>query len=145
MSPALHTLHRLREHARKESDVLVRQAERARDVQSERVDSIHASVAQARENVDGTDALELTAYHAFRLRQELASRRESARLSQKERELENQRVRHGARVRDELALANVIEAAALTDSEDRRRREDKRMDEVAARTVGVNSVQGRSA
>ena len=114
---------------------MVRTAERARDVQSERVDAIHASVASARENVDGGDALELTAYHAFRLRQELAARRESARLSQKERELENQRVRHSGRVRDELALANVIEAANVSEAEERRRREDKRMDEVAARAV----------
>lgn len=112
---------------------MVRRAEDERDVQAARLDAVRRSVAEARADLDPTDPFALTTYHAFRMRQEVAERREAARLQQREREVEQKRTVHVGRVRDELAMANVIEAHAREEAADEARRDGQRMDDIAAR------------
>jgi flagellar export protein FliJ len=135
MPSTLHTLLRLRGLDREASAVALRKAEDERDSQRQKLDEVRATVARARENVSATDAADLAVYHQFRLRQEMAERREMARLAQKERDLETKRNLHVGRVRDELALQNVIDAKAVEEARDESRRDQAQNDEVAARRL----------
>lgn len=130
---SLDTLLRLRARAREESQAMLRRAEDERDLQRGRLDAVRKAIADARADLDPHDALALATYHAFRLAQEPLERRETARLLQREREVEQKRAIHVGRVRDELAMANVIEAHAREEAEEEARRDARRMDEIAAR------------
>lgn len=112
---------------------MVRRAEDERDAQAGRLDAVRRSVADARAQMDPSDPFALTTYHAFRMRQEVAERREAARLQQREREVEQKRAVHVGRVRDEIAMANVIDAHAREAAADEARRDSRRMDDIAAR------------
>lgn len=133
MSNSLQTLFRLREHARKESQARLQQAQGQRDDQDERVQAVRRAVEEARNDRDPADLLSIAAWHTYRLRQELVERREVARLHQRERDLEVARTTHGGRVRDELAIGNAIDAACLREAEDALRQETRTLDEVGAR------------
>ena len=136
MTDTLQTLLRLREAARKETLAALRKAENERDLQMAKLVEVRESVKTARAQVDPTDATDLTHYHGYRLRQEMAERREAARLAQKDRDLEGRRNAHVLRVRDELALSGLIDARAETEREEADRRENKQMDEIANRNKG---------
>jgi Ca2+-dependent lipid-binding protein len=129
----LHSLHRLRQHARRESELSLRRAQEERDVQAARVDALRASVAEARDAVDPNDASELSAYHAWRLRAEMTERRESVRLAQRERDLDQTTKVHQDNVRKELSLERVIDEHAVRELEEARRVEGRAMDEIASR------------
>lgn len=129
----LHSLHRLRQHARRETETSLRRAQEERDVQAAKVDALRAAVAEAREGVDPNDASDLSAYHAWRLRTEMNERRESARLAQRERDLEQTTRVHQDNVRRELSLERVIDEHAQRELEDARRAEGRTMDEIASR------------
>ncbi len=133
------TLLRLRQRAREESQALVRRAEDEREAQAQRLAAVRDSVVRAREELDHTNPIALTNYHAFRMRQEVAERREAGKLVQRERELEQKRAIHVGRVRDELAMQNVIEAHAREEAEAEARRDARRMDEIAARLERVEA------
>jgi hypothetical protein len=133
MSPSLQTLHRLREHARKDSESKLRRAEALREEQQARLDAVQEAVVQARANRDPADALSLANYHAFVLLQRVAERRETAKLQQRDREAEAARTVHRSRVRDELAIQNAIEAANDREMVEERRDETRTLDEVGAR------------
>lgn len=133
MSPSLSTLHRLREHARKESQQKLQRAERQRDEQQARLDELRRDTEEARSSVDPSDLMSMHAWHAWRLRQEVGERREVARLSQRERDLESARGQHNGRVRDELAIANAIDAEVERQLWEARRTETKELDEVGSR------------
>jgi hypothetical protein len=133
MSNVLASLHRLRSHTRQESGVVLRESERARDQQQERLTELTRGIRQAQAGVDPEDALGLVTYQAFRLREELRERRERARLHQKERDVALNRERYTRCVRDELSMQAVIEEKALREEEDLRRVEARNMDEVASR------------
>ena len=130
---ALHTLLRLRAHAREESQGMLRRAEDERDTQAERVEAVRIAVVAARAGADPTDPFALATYHAFRMRQEVAERRENARLQQREREVDQKRGIHVGRVRDEIATENVIEAHAREEEREQATRDARRMDEIASR------------
>jgi hypothetical protein len=133
MSNVLASLHRLRAHTRQESGVVLRESERARDQQQERLAEVGRGIRLAQAGVDPEDALGLVTYQAFRLREELRERRERARLHQKERDVALNRERYTRCVRDELSMQAVIEEKALREEEDLRRVEARNMDEVASR------------
>lgn len=133
MGSSLQTIHRLREHARQESQARLRQAEGLRDEQRARLDAVHEAMAEARVHRDPTDIVSLGAYATYRMQQELAARRESVRLHQRERDLEQAETVHHGRVRDELATANLIAAEDERTALDERRTETRTLDEVAAR------------
>lgn len=133
MANSLQTLLRLREHARKESQSKLQQAQGQRDEQDERVQAVRRAVEEARNDRDPADLLSIAAWHTYRLRQELVERREVARLNQRERDLETARSTHGGRVRDELAIGNAIDAASVREAEEALRSETRTLDEVGAR------------
>lgn len=140
MSGTLHTLLRLRTLAREETAVAVRKAEDEREAQLARLVAVRESVARARTETDLEDALDLAAYYAFRLRSEMAERREAARLAQKERDVEQKRALHVVRVRDEIAMQNVIDHRERQAAVDEGRRDAARMDEIAARRAGAGAT-----
>jgi len=109
MAKTLAVLQRLRDHARKAQELELRRAERERDRQQGRIDELHARMESARAELEPGDAHALVAYHNFRLQGEMASRRERARLAQREREVDAIGRRHGQAVRDQLAVENLIE------------------------------------
>lgn len=133
MASSLDILLRLRTGAREESQTLLRRAEDERDAQAARLRAIREATLAARNNLDPCDPFALTTYHAFRMRQEVAERREQAKLVQRERELEQKRGLHVGRVRDELAMQNVIEAQAVAAAREESVRDMRRMDEIASR------------
>lgn len=133
MSAVLASLHRLRVVTRQESEVALRQVESERDLQRARVDGVRDAIRRARDGFDPADAGELAAYHAFRLREELAERREAARLAQRERDVEAQTAKHQRNIRDELSLQGVIDEMAALAAEEARRAESRWMDELGAR------------
>lgn len=133
MSSTLHTLLRLREAARKETLTALRKAEQERDTQEARLADVRASVVMARASLDPTDPADLSNYHSFRLRQEMAERRESARLAQKDRELDSRRTAHVLRVRDELALSELIESREAAEALELTRHDARKLDEMASR------------
>lgn len=133
MANVLHSLHRLRSWSRQESEVQLRAVEAERDRQRERVEDLRESVRRAHAGTDPADVVELAAYHAFRLREELHERREVARLAQRERDVEAQTARHHRNIRDELSIQGVIEEAAVRHAEEARRVEGRWMDELGGR------------
>jgi hypothetical protein len=133
MTAILNSLHRLRQHARRESEVSLRRAEAERDLQRQRLEGVRAEIERAREALDPSDPLALAAYHQFRLREEMLERREAARLQQKEREVASNSLVHTKNVRDELSLERVLDEQALRAAEEERRAETRELDEVGAR------------
>lgn len=132
-SGALHTLLKLRRAAREESQAILRKAEDERDTQAARLQAVLDATVAGRDALDPTDPFSLTTWHAFRMRQEVAERRESAKLKQRERDFEQKRGLHVSRVRDELALEKVIEHHDAEEEEAARELEAKKMDEIASR------------
>jgi hypothetical protein len=135
MGSTLHTLLRLRGLEREASSLALRKAEDDRDAQRAKLDDVRTSIARARESVDTLDVIDLNIYHQFRLRAEMNERREAARLAQKDKELEARRAVHVGRVRDELALQNVIDAKDLAEAREDSKRDQAKMDELAARNL----------
>jgi hypothetical protein len=131
MSNVLPTLLRLRAHSRREAELQRRDAERERDNQRARLDELHAGVARARDAVDGGDAEAIVAYQAFRLREELRDRRETARLNQRERDVDTRTTQHLRCVRDELTLGVILDLQAERRAQEDRRVDTRRMDEIA--------------
>lgn len=133
MAKTLAVLQRLRDHARKTHEVELRRAERERDRQQERVDTLRASLETARADLDANDSHALVAYHNFRLQGEMSSRREGARLAQREREVDAVGRRHGQAVRDQLAIENLIERRDVTRAAAEAHAEMAVLDEIGAR------------
>lgn len=131
----LKSLLKLRTYQRQQSAVQLKQAEVERDRQAARVQSLEDEVTRAQESLPSHDATFLNDYHTWRLRQELALRRETARLQQRERDVDIQHDRHGKNVRDELAIQNVKTAHEQALSEESRKRESAWMDEIASRST----------
>ena len=132
-SPALHTLLKLRRAAREESQAIFKRAEDERDAQAERLQALRDATVRGRSSIDPTDPFSLTAWHSFRMRQEVAERREVMKLKQRERDLDQKRAIHVARVRDELALQRLIEHQDAEEAAEARVREGRAMDEIASR------------
>ena len=137
------SLHRLRQYARQESELQVRKAQEERDAQLARIEELRAEVQRAREDVDPDDAGALAAYQAWRLRAEMSERRESARLAQRERDLEQHTRTHADNVRKELTMETFLELQAERALEDARRVDARNMDEIAGNRRDL-AQQGRS-
>ena len=136
------SLHRLRQYARQESELQVRKAREERDAQAARIDALRAEVQSARAAVDPDDANALAAYQAWRLRAEMNERRESARLAQRERDLEQHTRMHTDNVRKELTMEKFMELQAERALEESRRVDARKMDEIAGSRR--DPEQGRS-
>ncbi len=136
------SLHRLRQYARQESELQVRKAREERDTQAARIDALRAEVQTARAAVDPQDANALASYQSWRLRAEMNERRESARLAQRERDLEQHTRTHTDNVRKELTMEKYMEVQAELALEETRRDEARKMDELAGSRHDF--AQGRS-
>jgi hypothetical protein len=131
----LDSLLRLRTYQRQQSALQLKQAEVERERQALRVSSLEEEIVTAQEQLPCNDLVAITDYHAWRLRQEITLRRETARLAQKERDVEIQQDRHGKNVRDELSIQNVTAAHQQLKLEEERHKEAHWMDEIAARST----------
>ena len=132
-SPALHTLVKLRRAAREETQAALARAEAELLAQTARHQAVLDATTAGRAALDPTDPNSLSVWAAFRMRQEVAERREAAKRMQKERDVTQKRALHVARVREELALEKLIERQAADEDADLLRRESRRMDEIAGR------------
>ena len=94
---------------------------------------MRAEIERARAAIDPSDPVALSAYHQFRLREEMLERRETARLQQREREVASNVLVHQKNVRDELSLQNVLDEHAQRAVEDERRAETRELDELGQR------------
>jgi hypothetical protein len=129
----LDTLHRVRSYQRQQSALQLKLAQVERDRQSEKVDQLKQAMVEAQQAVKVTEVQSVNDYHAWRLRQELVMRREEARLSQRERDVELQQDRHVHHVRDELILQSVLTNRAEEERVEAQRSEARWMDEIASR------------
>lgn len=131
--PVLDTLHRVRTYQRKQSAIQLKLAEVELERQNERVEQLKQAMVDAQKAVQPRDVLSVNDYHSWRLRQEMVMRRETARLSQRERDVELQKDRHIHNVRDELTLQTVIAVRDEEQQLEERRAEARWMDELASR------------
>jgi hypothetical protein len=129
----LDTLHRVRSYQRQQSALQLKLAQVERDRQSEKVEQLKQAMVEAQQAVKVTEVQSVNDYHAWRLRQELVMRREEARLSQRERDVELQQDRHVHHVRDELILQSVLTNRAEEERVEAQRSEARWMDEIASR------------
>jgi flagellar export protein FliJ len=129
----LDSLLRLRTWQRQQSALQLKQVQEERDRQAGQVSALKQAMEQAQREMRPDDVFEVNDYHTWRLRQELNMRRESARLQQRERDVEIQQGRHVQNVREELSLDAVLEAKEQTEMEEERRAEARQMDEIASR------------
>ena len=131
----LDTLHRVRAYQRQQSALQLKLAQVERDKQAEKVAELQQAMIEAQAAVQPHDVQSVHDYHGWRLRQEMVMRRESARLSQRERDVELQQDRHIHNVRDELTLQTVITAREEEQQVEERRAEARWMDELASRRM----------
>jgi flagellar biosynthesis chaperone FliJ len=129
----LSTLHRLRQFARQESDLVVARARTARDEQAAVLEGLRRRLRESRDAIDPADAGALAGWHAWRLRVEMEERREGARLAQRERDLDMALRTHQKNVRDELSLEKLIEI----------KHEEARVEAVRAETRVLDEVGSR--
>lgn len=129
----LHTLHRLRQNARRESEVALLRAQAERDAQAAKVLAMQEHMRVARDAVNRDDPTDLAAWHAWRLRAEMEERREQARLAQRERDLDTAMRAHHKLVRDEISMEKLLEAHAERARVEALRKETRMLDEVGAR------------
>jgi flagellar biosynthesis chaperone FliJ len=131
MRDALAVLHRIRKHRKKGAEQDFMNAERVRQMQQARVDEIVDSVARSRESqaVD-EEAMWVAQEQAWRLKMELALRRERGRLTEVTRELQKRQDRLMAATRQAKVVEKVIEKIDERTSEEDQRREARRLDDL---------------
>jgi hypothetical protein len=129
MRDALAVLHRIRNHRKKGAEKDFMQAERVRVQQQARVDEITESVARSRDS-DRTedDAGWVAQAQAWRLKMEVALRRERGRLAECHQEVVKRQDRLATATRQARVVEKVIERIDDRASEAERRRESKRLD-----------------
>ena len=133
MSNTMKSLHRLREHARRVSETQLYEARLGWERQRQRLDGVQNTIQEARAQTDPLDVISLSTWHSFRLRQEMAERREIARLAQRVREVDAAETTHAVRVRDELAMQSVLEGIKVAALAEETRQEGLLMDEIGGR------------
>jgi flagellar biosynthesis chaperone FliJ len=131
MRDALAVLHRIRNHRKKGAEKEFMNAERARLAQEARVDEISQSVARSREADRGQDEAGWVAQaQAWRLKMELALRRERGRLSEVTQEVNKRQDRLASATRQARVVEKVIERIDDRTSDEARRREARRLDDL---------------
>jgi flagellar biosynthesis chaperone FliJ len=131
MRDALAVLHRIRNHRKKGAEKEFMNAERARLAQEARVDEISQSVARSREADRGQDEAGWVAQaQAWRLKMELALRRERGRLSEVTQEVNKRQDRLASATRQARVVEKVIERIDDRTSDEARRREVRRLDDL---------------
>jgi flagellar export protein FliJ len=135
MRDALAVLHRIRNHRKKGAEKEFMSAERVRLAQQARVDEISESVARSREGDRGQDEAAWVAQaQAWRLKMEVALRRERGRLSEVTQEVNKRQDRLAAATRQARVVEKVIERIDDRANDEARRREARRLDDLG--TIG---------
>jgi len=127
------SLQRIREHKRQSAHQKVVAAEVERDRSVARIEELQARVESARTSVDQGDVVSIATYHSYRLQQVITERRETARLAQRNRDLEIRRAHHVTCVREELTLDAVVDRMHEREQAAERRSDARQMDEIASR------------
>ncbi len=131
MRDALAVLHRIRNHRKKGAEKEFMSAERARLAQQARVDEIAESVARSREADRGQDEAGWVAQaQAWRLKMEVALRRERGRLSEVTQEVNKRQDRLASATRQARVVEKVIERIDDRANDEARRREARRLDDL---------------
>jgi len=130
MADVLKHLQKLREHEKKQAQMELAKAERAEEQQAARVDDNAQQVASARENTPEDNAAEVARYHAFRLRMEMARRREMGRLEKRKNEVSNARDKLNTSVKNARTMDKLIENRAEDQAKEARKKETALMDEL---------------
>ena len=131
MRDALAVLHRIRKHRKKGAEKDFMSAERARQMQQERVDEITESVARSRDlSHDDDSAAWVAQAQAWRLKMEVALRRERGRLTEVTREVQKRQDRLATATRQARVVEKVIENIDERATEAERRREARRLDDM---------------
>ena len=131
MRDALAVLHRIRNHRKKGAEKEFMSAERKRLAQQARVDEITESVARSRESDMGDDEAGWVAQaQAWRLKMEVALRRERGRLAEVTQEVQKRQDRLAVATRQARVVEKVIERIDDRATEAERRREARRLDDM---------------
>lgn len=131
MRDALAVLHRIRKHRKKGAEKDFMSAERARQMQQDRVDEIAESVARSRDlSHDDDSAAWVAQAQAWRLKMEVALRRERGRLTEVTREVQKRQDRLATATRQARVVEKVIENIDERATEAERRREARRLDDM---------------
>ena len=129
MRDALAILQRIRHHKKKGAERAFAEAEKARQIQEERVDGLTASVDASREGETSEDeACWVAQAQAWRLKMEVQLRRERGRLNERTHEAANRKrsLTHANREHRvvERAIENIDERRKIAD----RKAEARRLD-----------------
>lgn len=131
MRDALAVLHRIRNHRKKGAEKEFMSAERMRMAQQARVDEIAESVARSRESDRGQDeAAWIAQAQAWRLKMEVALRRERGRLTEVTQEVNKRQDRLATATRQARVVEKVIERFDDRADDETRRREARRLDDL---------------
>ncbi len=131
MRDALAVLHRIRNHKKKGAEKEFMSAERARVAQQDRVDAITESVARSRNAEHSDDEASWVAQaQAWRLKMEVALRRERGRLAEVTQEVTKRQDRLAAATRQARVVEKVIERIDDRATEADRKREARRLDDM---------------
>ena len=130
MADVLKHLQKLREHEKKQAQMELAKAERAEEQQAARVEENAEQVAAARENTPEDSAAEVARYHAFRLRMEMARRREMGRLEKRQHEVSEAREKLNTSVKNARTMEKLIENRSEEQAKAARKKEATLMDEL---------------
>lgn len=136
MREALTVLQRLRNHRKKGAEQVFAAAERRRRQSEERVETLEAHVAEnrdANDAVDEDEACWVAQAQAWRLKMELAIRRERARLASHTKEVGDRQQALARASRDARVVEKVIEKIDDRKARADRKSEGRRLDAMGAR------------
>jgi len=131
MADVLKHLHKLREHEKKQAQMDLAKAQRAEELQLEKVEKNAQRVVDAREGTQENDASEVARYHAFRLRMEMIRRRETGRLQDRKNKVSLARENLNHSVRQVRTLDKLIENQEEKAAKEARKAETELMNELS--------------
>ncbi len=131
MRDALAVLHRIRKHRKKGAEKEFMSAERKRQAQEARVEAIAETVARSRDTDQADDEAGWVAQaQAWRLKMEVALRRERGRLTEATQEASRRQSHLAVATRQARVVEKVIEKIDDRAVEVERRREARRLDDM---------------
>jgi flagellar export protein FliJ len=139
MADVLKHLHKLREHEKKQAQMDLAKAQRAEDLQIEKVEKNAQRVVDARAGTQENDASEVARYHAFRLRMEMIRRRETGRLQERQNQVSFARENLDHSVRQVRTLDKLIENREEQTAKDTRKAENELMNELSVQAWWRNT------
>ena len=131
MKDTLERIQRLREHGKRIARMELARAESERADHMERRKQLDQRIEAARGAADQNSAHDLASYHSFRMRMEVASRRQEHALQQSELRVEDHRARVTEAVREAEVVKVMMEARQEAARQEQARAERAENDEAA--------------